>query len=67
MNDFRERIAAFLRQYVETTSGGLLPVDDVYIKDGIALLIENDIMSKEEIRVEALSDYNVIIPDSYFP
>lgn len=66
MDDFRERIAAFLRQYVETSSGGLLPADDASIKDGIALLIENEVMSKEEIRFEALSEYNVMIPDSYF-
>lgn len=66
MDDSKERIAAFLRYYVETPGGGLLPAQDVYLKAGIAEIIENGVMTKDEIRKEALKKQHVIIPESYF-
>ena len=65
MNDYRERIAAFLSQYV-TIGGSVVPADDVYIKDAIQLIIENGVMTKDEMRAEALRDYSVIINDDFF-
>lgn len=67
MDDQIERIAAFLRQYVEYDGGLLLPADREAIKDAVSLMIENKIMSVDEMRREALREYNVIIPWDLFP
>ena len=60
------RICNFLNQFV-WVEGGLLRPDPNHIKAAIKLLIEKQVMSKDEMRKEALRDYLVIIPDEFFP
>lgn len=61
-----ERIAAWLNQYVRY-DGGLLPADKDSVKDGLSLLLEEKVMTVDEMRLEALREYNVIIPWDLFP
>lgn len=62
-NEQLQLIAAWLSQYVTPTSGGIMvPADAAFIKAGIRLLIQNEVMTPEEIREEALKEYQVIIP-----
>jgi len=56
-----ERIAAWLNQYV-SYDGGLLPADKDSVRDGLMLLIDEKVMTIDEMRLEALKEYNVIIP-----
>ena len=68
MNDQLQLIAAFLSQYVTSNRGGLsVPADPAFLKDGIRLLIEKRVMTAEEIKIEALKEYSVIIPYYLFP
>lgn len=66
MNEQNERICRFLSRYVEIQGGGLLPSDERFLKDGIMQLIDNCIMTKDEIKREALREYNVIVPEHLF-
>ena len=60
-------IAAFLSQYLEANNGMLIPPDEAYIRDGIAVLLEENIMTLDELRMEALRDFNVIVPWNLCP
>lgn len=63
-----KRIAAFLNQYVQPNEGSaILPADENYIKEAIEMLITDEIMTAEEIRAEALEEYDVIVPWNLFP
>ena len=62
-----KRIAAFLNQYVNCDGYPTLPENEVFVKDAISVLVEQNVMSVSEIRREALRDYDVIIPWDYFP
>lgn len=67
MDEQMKRIAAFLSQYVHC-NGGLLPEDDVdTLKDAIAMILKDEIMTVAEMRCEALADYGVIIPWDMIP
>ena len=63
------RIAAFLSGLVTAHgfSDVTFPPDPDYIRAGIRVLIEKDIFTANEIRLKALGDYDVFIPDDYFP
>ena len=63
------RIAAFLSNYVTPTNrlSAKLPATPEYIMSGIRVLIEDGYMTADEIRLKALADYDVFIPDDYFP
>lgn len=62
------RIATFLSQYVNRADGGtVLPPDPAFIKSAIKVLIDNKVMTAEQIRREALKEYLVIIPYDFFP
>ena len=64
---YYQRIAAFLSEYVEMTAdGGPIPPDPVYIVDAISLLISEGMFTKDELKLEALEKYDVIIPDRFF-
>lgn len=68
MNEQLELIAHFLSKYAVPTSGGLsLPADPAYIRDAIRALIEEKVMTADEIRREALKEQSVIIPYDFFP
>lgn len=60
-------IAAFLSQYLEANNGMLIPPDEAYIMDGISVLLEENIMTLDELRREALKDFNVIVPWNLCP
>ena len=60
-------IAAFLSQYLEANNGMLIPPDEAYVKDGIAVLLEENIMTLDKLRMEALRDFNVIVPWNLCP
>lgn len=61
-----ERIAAFLRQYVDY-GDGVLPAENAAIEAAIKVLLEHGIFSVSEMRLEALKEYDVIIPWDLFP
>ena len=48
-------------------TGAPIPPSPAHIKAGIMMLIDENVMTAEEIREEALRDYNVIIPAEYLP
>ena len=62
-----ELIAAFLSQYLQANDGMLIPPNEAYIRDGIAVLLEENIMTLYELRMEALRDFNVIVPWNLCP
>lgn len=65
--DAYERIARFLSQYVEPENGGIAPLDTIYFKDAIALLLKEHIFnSVEDMKIECLHDFGIIIPDFLF-
>lgn len=66
MNEQLERIALFLGQYFEVDDGVRHLREPLYQKDAIRQLIEKHIMTADEIRMEAVRDFNVIIPAAYF-
>ena len=61
------RIGAFLSQYVNPAYDGQTLTDPAVQRDAITLLIEENVMKKEQIKREAVRDYDVIIPDCLFP
>lgn len=65
--DAYERIGAFLSQYVRTNSGGILPHDVSTFKKGIKMLLESKTFeSEQDMKLECLRDYSIIIPDFLF-
>lgn len=66
-NEQYERIRAFLSQYVTEPGGDVIAADRDSLRDGIALLIEQKVMTRDEIRWEALNYYFVIVPEDFFP
>lgn len=63
-----QRIAAWLSQYVKApTPTELLPASPDWIRDGLALLIGEGVMSAGEALLECALEYNAIIPREYFP
>ena len=65
--DQDNRIAHFLSRYVYTSNHNPIPAEPRYIKCAIRMLMEENIMTRNEIRKKALSDFEVIIPEEYFP
>ena len=61
------RICNYLNQYLLRNDGYLLRPDPAYLKAGISMLIEKEVLTKEEIKREALEDYSVLIPENLFP
>lgn len=65
--DAYERIGTFLSQYVHTKSGGILPQDISYFKRAIKMLLESKTFeSEQDMKLECLRDYSIIIPDFLF-
>lgn len=62
-----ELIAQFLSQYLTPNDGMAFPAKIEYIKDGIYMLLTNDIFTPGQLRLEAARDYGVIIPWDFFP
>lgn len=64
--DYYKRIAAYLSQYACTKGGRRIPPQEVYIRSAIITLMDDTGMTAEQIRREALEQYNVIIADEFF-
>ena len=63
-----KRVAAFLQQYVKTADNSpTLPTDMTMLKDAILTLLDAKVMTVEEIRREALEEFDVIVPWWLFP
>ena len=68
MNDQLMRIALYLSAFVQAITGEeILPADPEYIKAAIRVIIDDGIMTAQEIRLGALRETDVFIPDMFFP
>ncbi len=65
--DTLQRLAAFLSQYARDKDGGVIPPESAYVKDAIRLLIDEEVLTAEEIRREALEEFGVIVPAELLP
>ena len=65
--DTLQRLAAFLSQYARSRDGGVIPPETAYVKAAIRLLIDEEVMTAEEIRREALKEFGVIVPSELLP
>lgn len=65
-DECRLRIAVFLSEYLDATSGSILLQSDAELTDGIEMLIDYDVFSKEELKKECLKKCSVFIPDYLF-
>lgn len=72
MRDFctreaHKRMHAFLSQYVVTQDDEEIPMDCLFYKDAINLLLTGGVFqSKEELKKECLEEQLFIIPDFLF-
>ena len=67
MSEQLRLVSAFLSQYVQPEEGMILPDDEETIRSAIGLLLRENVMTVEEIKREALEEYNVIVPYNLFP
>lgn len=65
--DTLQRLACFLSQYVQCRYMRVIEPDAAMVKDSIALLIDEEVMTAEEIRREALEEFGVITPAELLP
>lgn len=64
-----ERVTKFLSEYLEIPKDMLCPDRNIVesaIPVCIKYLIEKGVFNKEEMRKQAMKDYAVILPHSYF-
>ncbi len=66
-SDTLQRLACFLSQYARSWGGGLIRAEAAMVKDAIGLLIDEEVMTAEEIRREALAEFGVIVPTELLP
>ena len=65
--DALQRLACFLSQYAQSKGGGVIQAEVPAVKDAIRLLIDEEVMTAEEIRREALEEFGVIVPAELLP
>ena len=65
--DTLKRLACFLSQYVQCWHMRVIEPDATMVKDAIRLLIDEEVMTVEEIRQEALEEFGVITPPELLP
>ena len=65
--DTLQRLAAFLSQYAQDKNGDVIPPEPAYVKSAIRLLSDEEGMTAEEIRREALEEFGVIVPAELLP
>jgi len=65
-DECRLRIAVFLSEYLDATSGSILLQSDAELTDGIEMLIDHEIFSKSELKKECMKKYSTFIPDRLF-
>ena len=62
------RIAAYLSQYIVADNGfPVLPSKPDILKKAIKMVMDGYGMTEEDVKKEALSDFDVIIPYDWFP
>lgn len=66
-SDTLQRLACFLSQYARDKDGGVVQAEVPMVKDAIDLLIDEEVMTAEEIRREALEEFGVIVPAELLP
>lgn len=67
IRDYYKMIAAFVSQYVFTTDGGAIPADPKCIRGALFVMMNKKGYTKDEIKYEAIRDFNVIIREDLFP
>ena len=63
-NDYRNKIADFISEYIDTINGGKYTDDDV-IRQSIKILIAEKVFTVDGLRRQALKDYEIIIPENF--
>lgn len=66
-HDALSRLACFLSQYAQKRDGGVVQAEVPMVKDAIRLLIDEEVMTAEEIRREVLEEFGVIVPAELLP
>lgn len=63
-DDFRNKLAGFISEYIDTINGGKYTDNDV-IRQSIKILITENVFTVESLRKQALKDYQILIPKSF--
>lgn len=63
-DDFRNKLAAFISEYIDTINGGKYTDDDV-IRQSIKILITENVFTVNGLRKQAIKDYQILIPESF--
>ncbi len=63
-DDFRNKLAAFISEYIDTINGGKHTDDDV-IRQSIKILITENVFTVESLRKQAIKDFQILIPASF--
>lgn len=63
--EFRKRISKFLSKYIDILDCKRGYGDDLVIKQGIEVLIENNIFSVRELQIQAGKEAGVLIPTEF--
>lgn len=68
--DWNERISNFFMEYVKPTKDGYTPSGNLTfttIRAAAKLLLDESVfISKEDMKMQALKDYRIILPDTVF-
>lgn len=64
-DEYRERIAEFLSQYIDVLDCRLGYGDERVIRQGIKLLIEQNIFSKKQIKKELMRQQGIVLTDGF--
>lgn len=60
------KVADWLSQYAEKTTGERITPDPVWITEAVTNLIDTGTFTQEELRREALRETGVMIPEQFF-
>ncbi len=63
-DDFRNKLAGFISEYIDAINGGKYTDDDV-IRQSIKILITENVFTIESLRKQALKDHQILIPESF--
>lgn len=65
LSEFGMGVYLFLEEYVDFPDDRY--ISELQLRDGIKLLVEGNVFTAEDLRMEALRTQRVIIPLVYFP
>ena len=63
---YYEKVAAYLDQYRYDLDWDLVPPSPIWIREAISVLIYKDVLTKDEMKREALRDFDVVLADNLF-